>query len=67
MPFYDTDGREVHPDFIPIPDLCRACKNNDDINQYIFCEMRRIKRQHHDVFECTAFVPASPEVEEERL
>ncbi len=67
MPFYDTDGHEVHPDFIPFPDLCRTCRKNDDINRYIFCEMRRIKRQYDEVFECTGFVPILPEVEKEKL
>ena len=50
-----------------MPDVCRTCKNNDDIDQYIFCEMRRIKRQHHEVFECAAYIPISTEIEEERL
>jgi hypothetical protein len=67
MPFYDEDGHEVHPDFVPMPDLCRECKNNDDLKRYIFCEMRRIQRQHDNVFICSSFVPISPEFKEERL
>ena len=65
MPFYDEDDCEIHPDFIAMPDLCRSCRNDDDLSQYIFCEMRRIQRQHDDVFVCTSFVPKSSELKKD--
>ena len=67
MPFYDEHDCEIHPDFVAMPDLCRACKNDDDLEQYIFCEMRRIQRQHDEVFACSVFIPKSPELEKDKL
>ena len=56
MPFYDKDGSEIHPDFVPIPDLCRDCRNNDDLGQYIFCSMLRIEKKQDEVFVCNSFL-----------
>ena len=67
MPFYDVDGAEIHPDFVPFPALCRGCRKNLDLDKYIFCSMRRIQRRFDDVFVCTGFQPISPEFNREKL
>ncbi len=67
MPFYDEDGREIHPDLVPVPDLCRICRKNAILDQYIFCSMRRIQRRNEHVFICFDLEPVSPDINRDEL
>lgn len=67
MPFYDEDGHEIHPDLVPVPDLCRICKRNVALDNYIFCSMRRIQRRNEPVFICFDLEPVSPDINRDEL
>ena len=55
MPYYYDDGTEFNPDLFPKPQLCLSCKNNDDDDQEILCNLTRMDQQEDEEFICYAY------------
>jgi len=59
MAYYNDDGTEFNPDFIPKPGLCLLCHHNDngDWEDEILYNLTRADQQDDEEFECYAFRP----------
>ena len=55
MRYFDDDGTEVNPDLFPKPPLCLTCRNNDDRNEEVLCNLTRLDQRHEDEFICYAY------------
>ena len=55
MPYFDDDGTEVNPDLFPKPQLCLTCKNNDDSNEDLLCNLTRLDQRNEPEFKCFAY------------
>ncbi|MCD4652769.1 hypothetical protein K8T06_02420 [bacterium] len=55
-PYFDDDGTELSPDYLPMPGLCLICKKKDDPNEEILCNLNRLGQSEGEKFECFAFV-----------
>jgi hypothetical protein len=55
MPYFDDDGNELNPDLYPKPQLCLSCKNDDDPNQEILCNLCRLGQNEDTEFKCYAY------------
>ena len=53
--YFDDDGNEIHPEFLPKPSLCICCINNDDPNEEILCNLNRYDQKDEKEFICFAF------------
>ena len=54
--FFDDDGYEVKFDLIKKPSLCLLCKNDDDPNEEILCNLTRCDQKDEVEFKCFAFI-----------
>jgi len=57
MPYFDDDGTEVNPNLIPKPTLCVACRNDDDPDELILCNLTRLDQRDESEFICFAYEP----------
>jgi hypothetical protein len=55
--YFDDDGNKLNPDLIPKPGLCLLCKNDDNPNQTIECNLNRLDQDGELDFKCGAYVP----------
>jgi hypothetical protein len=53
--FFDDDGYEINSDLIKKPSLCLICKNNDNPDQEMLCNMTRYDQKDDTEFKCFAF------------
>ncbi len=53
--FFTDDGYQVNLDLIKKPSLCLICKNNDNPEEEILCNMTRYDQKDDDEFQCFAF------------
>ncbi len=42
MGYFDDDGTEINPDFLPKPPLCISCSKNDKASEEIVCNLTRL-------------------------
>ena len=54
--FFDDDGYEVKFDLIKKPSLCLLCKNDDDPNEEILCNLTRCDQKDEVEFKCFDFI-----------
>ena len=52
---FDDDGYEINPDLIKKPSLCLTCKNDDDPEEDMLCNMTRHDQRHDEEFICYAY------------
>ena len=59
MPYFDDDGKEFNPNFIPKPSLCVGCisDDSDDGGENVLCKLTRFDQNGEEEFTCFAFVP----------
>lgn len=55
-PYFHDDGTELFPNLIPKPQLCLSCKNDEDPNQEILCNLTRLDQHNDDEFKCFAYI-----------
>jgi hypothetical protein len=55
MNYFDDDGNELNPNLFPKPSLCLSCRNDDDPNELILCNLTRLDQRHEDEFQCFAY------------
>lgn len=57
--YFDDDGTELNPDFVPKPALCVSCAkdNNPDEEETILCNLTRLDQQDEPEFKCFAYEP----------
>lgn len=53
--YFDDDGYELNIDLIKTPAMCLICKNNEDPNQEIMCNLNRLGQTEGEEFICVAF------------
>ncbi len=53
--FFDDDGYEINSDLIKKPSLCLICKNDDNPDEEMFCNMTRYDQKDDIEFKCFAF------------
>ena len=54
--FFDDDGYEINTDLIKKPSLCLICKNDDNQNEEMLCNMTRYDQKDDIEFKCFAFI-----------
>jgi len=59
MPYFDDEGNEFNPDFIPKPSLCVGCMSDDSEGgeENVLCALTRFDQNGEKDFKCFAFVP----------
>ena len=56
MKFYDDEGIEINPDFVPKPSLCFSCKLDNDPKEETLCTLNRMDQDDEfDEFYCGAY------------
>ena len=55
--YFDDDGNEMNPDFIPKPSLCVSCANDEDPKEETLCNLNRLDQQGDADFQCGAYQP----------
>ena len=53
--FFDDDGYEINSDLIKKPTLCLICKNDDNPEEEMLCNMTRFDQKDDNEFKCFAF------------
>jgi len=54
--YYDDDGTEINPEFIPKPGLCITCRKDDAGGKAeMLCMLNRMDQQGEEHFECGAY------------
>ena len=53
--FFDDDGYEINSDLIKKPSLCLICKNDDNPDEVLLCNMTRYDQKDDNEFKCFAF------------
>ncbi len=53
--FFDDDGYEINTDLIKKPSLCLTCKNDDNPDEVLLCNMTRYDQKDDNEFKCFAF------------
>jgi len=54
--FFDDDGVKINLDLISKPSLCLVCKNEDNPNEELLCNMTRYDQKDKDEFICFAYI-----------
>ena len=54
--FFDDDGYEINTDLIKKPSLCLICKNDDNPDEEMLCNMTRYDQKDDNDFKCFAFI-----------
>ena len=57
MQYFDDDGTEINPEFIPKPSLCILCKNDNDPEKLFLCNLTRMDQADEEEFVCDAYEP----------
>lgn len=55
--YFDDDGNEINPAFVPKPSLCISCVKDDDPSEEILCTLNRLDQQDENDFHCEAYAP----------
>ncbi|MEB2784247.1 hypothetical protein [Algoriphagus persicinus] len=53
--FFDDDGYQINSDMIKKPFLCLICRNNDNPDEEMVCNMTRYDQKDAGEFKCFAF------------
>jgi hypothetical protein len=53
--FFDDDGYEINSDLIKKPTLCLICKNDENPDEEMLCNMTRYDQKDDNEFKCFAF------------
>ncbi len=53
--YFDDDGNQINPAFIPMPKLCLNCEKKDDSNEQILCNLTRLDQRGDKEFKCYAY------------
>ena len=53
--FFDDDGYEINSDLIKKPSLCLICKNDDNPDEEMLCNMTRYDQKDDNEFKCFSF------------
>ncbi len=54
--FYSDDGYEINADLIKKPSLCIICKNDDNPDEELLCNMTRYDQKDEEEFTCFAYI-----------
>jgi len=54
--FFDDDGYEINIDLVPKPTLCITCRNNDNSDEEMICNLTRLDQKYTKGFECFAYL-----------
>ena len=54
--FFDDDGYEINMDLVQKPSLCLTCRNDENANEEILCNLNRYDQKDESEFKCFAFI-----------
>ncbi len=53
--YYDDNGEKLNPNLISKPDLCATCRNDEDEDEEILCNLNRLDQAGEKEFICYAY------------
>lgn len=54
--YFDDDGFEINMDMIQKPSICLTCKNDDNPDEEILCNVNRHDQRDESEFKCFAYI-----------